>query len=152
MSDPARVFPITIDPTYASANVTTSFDTYVSKQYPTATYSTATEIRVGTYNGGVDAVRSFLTFPLASFSGKQIKSASLSLYEFHSWSCTATPFYVRSAYDGTSSTTSWSNQQGSPTAFGSLSTAGSCFIFVRTLRWFGWVGRKVVTDERSVHS
>ena len=34
LNDPARVFPITIDPTYASANVGTIFDTYVSKQFP----------------------------------------------------------------------------------------------------------------------
>ncbi|NMM22186.1 MAG: DNRLRE domain-containing protein, partial [Phycicoccus sp.] len=122
LTDPARVFPITIDPTYASANVTTSFDTYVSKAYPTATYSTATELRVGTYNGGVDAVRSFLTFPLASIKGKQIQSASLSLYEFHSWSCTARVFYVYSAY-GASSATNWSNQPAAPTSYGSLTTA-----------------------------
>lgn len=46
LSDPARVFPITIDPTYASTYVWTSFDTYVSSMFPTATYSTSTELRV----------------------------------------------------------------------------------------------------------
>ena len=122
LADPARVFPITIDPTYASANVTTSFDTYVSSAYPTAEYSTATELRVGTYNGGGDKYRSFLTFPLASITGKQIVSASLSLYEFHSWSCTAKPFYVYSAY-GATSATNWSNQPAAPTSYGSLNTA-----------------------------
>ena len=92
LADPTRVFPITIDPTYASANVTTSFDIYVSSLYPTATYSTSTELRVGTYGSG-DKYRSFLSFPLASFGGKDTVSASLSLYEFYSWSCTAKPFY-----------------------------------------------------------
>lgn len=122
LADPARVFPVTVDPTYASANLTTSFDTYASKQYPTATYSTSTELRVGTYNGGVDAVRSFLSFPLASVKGKQIVSASLSLYEYHSWSCTARPFYVYNAY-AASSSTNWSNQPAAPTSYGSLNTA-----------------------------
>jgi hypothetical protein len=46
LTDPARVFPITIDPTYVSVDVTTSFDTYVSSMYPTAKYSTAAELRV----------------------------------------------------------------------------------------------------------
>jgi large repetitive protein len=92
LADPTRVFPITIDPTYASANVTTSFDIYVSSLSPTATYSTSTELRVGTYGSG-DKYRSFLSFPLASFGGKDTVSASLSLYEFYSWSCTAKPFY-----------------------------------------------------------
>ena len=61
------VFPITIDPTYASGGtVTASFDTYVSSQYHTTAYSSATELRVGTYNGGGDKYRSFLTFPLTA--------------------------------------------------------------------------------------
>ena len=51
LTDPDRTFPITIDPTYASGTVAPSFDTYVSSAFPTATYSTATELRVGTYNG-----------------------------------------------------------------------------------------------------
>jgi hypothetical protein len=62
LADPTRVFPITIDPTYASANVTTSFDIYVSSLYPTATYSTSTELRVGSYGSG-DKYRSFLSCP-----------------------------------------------------------------------------------------
>lgn len=123
LTDPARVYPITIDPTYASGgNVSASFDTYVSSAYSTATYSTATELRVGTYDGGGDKYRSFLTFPLASFKGKDIKSASLSLYEFHSYSCTAKPFYVYNAY-AASTSTNWSNQPAAIAQQGSLTTA-----------------------------
>jgi large repetitive protein len=121
LADPARVFPITIDPTYASATVAPSFDTYVSKQFPAATYSTDTELRVGTYNDGVDAVRSFLMFPIASVKGKKITSASLSLYEFHSWSCTATPFYAYSA-NASSATTSWDNQPTAPVGYATQTT------------------------------
>lgn len=122
LTDPARTFPVTIDPTYASGTVTTSFDTYVSSAYPSATYSTSTELRVGTYDGGGDKYRSFLTFPLASFAGKDIKSASLSLYEFHSWSCTAKPFYLYNAY-GASASTNWSNQPAAVSQYGSLTVA-----------------------------
>ncbi|MEP7370126.1 MAG: DNRLRE domain-containing protein, partial [Dermatophilaceae bacterium] len=123
LTDPARVFPITIDPTYASGgNVAASFDTYVSKAYPSATYSTGTELKVGTYNGGADAARSFLTFPLAAFKSKQIISASLSLYESWSWSCTARAFYVYNAL-GATSATSWSNQPAGVTNYGSLNVA-----------------------------
>jgi RHS repeat-associated protein len=122
LSDPARVFPITIDPTYASGSVTTSLDTYVSKAYPSATYSTSTELRVGTYNGGADVARSFLNFPLASVAGKDIVSANLWLYEFHSWSCTAKPFYVYSS-GAAGSSTSWSNQPAGYTHYGTLSVA-----------------------------
>jgi RHS repeat-associated protein len=121
LRDPARAFPITVDPTYASTYVWTSFDTYVSSMFPTAEYSTSTELRVGTYNGGADAYRSFLTFPIATIKGKDIVSAALSLYETWSWSCTARPFYVYSAY-GASTTTNWSNQPAAFTNYGSTTT------------------------------
>ena len=50
-------------------------------------------MRVGTYNGGGDKQPArYLSFPLADrSSGKTIESASLSLYETWSWSCTAQP-------------------------------------------------------------
>jgi RHS repeat-associated protein len=120
-----RTFPITIDPTYATgSNIGPSFDTYVSSAFPTATYSTSTELRVGTYNGGADKYRSFLTFPISAsgLAGKDVVSASLSLYEFHSYSCTAKPFYVYSALGATSGT-NWNNQPAGGTNYGSLSVA-----------------------------
>ncbi|MBL8932398.1 MAG: RHS repeat protein [Kineosporiaceae bacterium] len=122
LTDPARVFPITIDPTYASGSTYASFDTYVSKAYPTTAYSTSTELRVGTYNGGTDAARSFLTFPLAGILGKDIVSGSLSLYETHSWSCTAKPFNVHYAL-GTTTSTTWNTQPAAGTQYGSTSAA-----------------------------
>ena len=51
--DSARVFPVTIDPTYATgANTIPSIDAYVSSAFPTANYASSTELRVGTYDGG----------------------------------------------------------------------------------------------------
>ncbi|MFC8503146.1 DNRLRE domain-containing protein [Pedococcus sp. NPDC057267] len=120
--DPARVFPITIDPTYASGSIGTTFDTYVSSAYPTSTYSTATELRVGTYNGGGDVYRSFLTFPITALRGLDVVSANVSLYEFYSWSCTAYPFYVHTA-NGTTSATTWNTQPAPIAQWGSLTTA-----------------------------
>jgi RHS repeat-associated protein len=117
------VFPVTIDPTYASGSVTTNLDTYVSSAYPTAQYGTSTELRVGTYNGGGDRYRSFLQFPLASFGGKDIVAASLSLYEFHSWSCTAKPFYSYGTTGQPSSSTTWSTMPGQGSHFGTTTVA-----------------------------
>ncbi|GAB3439138.1 hypothetical protein GCM10027517_12190 [Phycicoccus ginsengisoli] len=124
LTSPERQFPITIDPTYASGTVTTTLDTYVSSAYPTATYSADTELRVGTYNGGGDKYRSFLNFPMAPFRGKDIVTASLSLYEFHSWSCTGRSFSVHSV-SAVATTTNWSNQPAPnpTTAWGSLTAA-----------------------------
>jgi large repetitive protein len=117
-----RKFPITIDPTYASGSMTTTSDTYVSSAYPTASYASSTELRVGTYNGGGDKYRSFLKFDFSSYKNLDVTSASLSLYEFHSYSCTAKPFYVYSSA-ATDSSTTWNTQPGAGSQYGSLSVA-----------------------------
>lgn len=120
LADPSRVFPITIDPTYATgSNVTTSFDTYVQKDKTWDT-SAETELRVGTSDGGSSIVaRSFLNFPLSSIQGKQIMSASLSIYETWSYSCTARAVTAYSAGPAASTSTRWTNQ---PTVLGSASS------------------------------
>ncbi len=120
--DPARRFPVTIDPTYASGSMTTTSDTYVSSAFPTTSYASSTELRVGTYNGGGDKYRSFLKFDFSSYKNLDITAASLSLYEFHSYSCTAKPFYVYSS-SATDSSTTWNTQPGVGSQYGSLSVA-----------------------------
>ncbi|MGV9628847.1 DNRLRE domain-containing protein [Streptomyces sp. NPDC003487] len=84
LADAKTQFPVTIDP---SINVGTSFDTFVQQGY-TTDQSTSTELKIGN-NGSGQVARSFLSFPMTNISGKQISSAKLNLYEFHSWSCTA---------------------------------------------------------------
>lgn len=120
--DPARQFPVTIDPTYASGSMTTTSDTYVSSAFPTASYASSTELRAGTYNGGGDKYRSFLKFDFSSYKNLDVTAASLSLYEFHSYSCTAKPFYVYSS-SATDSSTTWNTQPGVGSQYGSLSVA-----------------------------
>lgn len=119
-----RVFPITVDPTYAAGtNITTSFDTFVSTSWANSTTpQTMTELRVGTYNGGGDVARSYLNFPMAGLQGKDITSASLSLYEFHSFSCTAMPVYAYNSGIASTATT-WGNQPAQYALAGSLNVA-----------------------------
>lgn len=66
LNDPEREFPITIDPTYASGSAKASFDTYVSKSSPNTSFASATELKVGTHNGGGEVARSFIWFPLSA--------------------------------------------------------------------------------------
>jgi RHS repeat-associated protein len=123
LAEPGRVFPVTVDPTYATAsNVVTSFDTYVQtgKTWDT---STETELRVGTSDGGASIkARSYLNFSTSTIRGKDIKSASLSLYETHSYSCTAKTIY---AYDSATASTAtrWTDLPAVGTASGSASFA-----------------------------
>lgn len=121
MTDSARVFPVTIDPTYASGSASTTFDTFVQSGV-TSDQSASTELKVGTFDGGTTKARSFLTFTNA-FKGKQIKSASVSLQETHSYSCTAKPVTVYAAL-AASSATRWSSQPWTGTiAHGSATVA-----------------------------
>ena len=125
LTDPERLFPVTIDPTYASgAKSYPLADTHVQKQFPSGDRTGDTELKVGTYNSGTDASRTFMKFGFTNFKGLTVMSASLSLYEVHSYSCTAKPFYVHATAaiaDPTALT--WSNQPGATTQYGSLTTA-----------------------------
>ncbi|WP_415544877.1 hypothetical protein [Dermacoccus barathri] len=117
----ARQFPITIDPTYASGSINASFDAWVQSDSSTD-HSTDAELRAGTFNGGATVARSYISFPISSMWNKQIVSASLSLYESWSWSCTPSSVEVYRA-GGASSSTRWANQPAVWEKTGSLSAA-----------------------------
>ncbi|MFI8258235.1 DNRLRE domain-containing protein [Streptomyces filamentosus] len=89
LADPARKFPVTVDP---AVNIGASFDTFVQQGY-TTDMSTSTELKLGN-NGSGQIARSFLHFPMTQITGKQILSASLNLWNYHSWSCTPSSWEV----------------------------------------------------------
>lgn len=117
-----RQFPITIDPTYASGSINANFDTYVQSDIANTDYSTATELRAGTYNGGGVVARSYVHFPIANLQGKQIVSASVSLYETWAWSCTPSRLDIVKS-GGASSATRWASQPATYGVSGSASFA-----------------------------
>lgn len=102
--DHATRFPVVIDP---SVNLTLSFDTYVGSE-STVDHSSDTELLVGTPTSGASKYRSFINVNVSPVIGKKITAATLKLYEFHSWSCTAKSWEVWST-STTSSSTRWSN-------------------------------------------
>jgi hypothetical protein len=104
LADRSRVFPITIDPTTTMA---ASHDTWVQEGY-TSPQAGSTELRLGTFDGSTVA-RSFMKWNSAAFKGADVTSATLSLWEFHSWSCTARTVDLRSSNISDTSTV-WSNQ------------------------------------------
>lgn len=120
--DAARTFPLTVDPTYASVTVVPGFDTRVQTDGGTLDYSGDTELRVGTFDGGTTVARSYLNFPVAPIAGKQIISGSLSLYEVHSFSCTAKRMDVLKT-GAASTSTRWGNQPTSAGVAGSATFA-----------------------------
>ncbi|MEU3304615.1 DNRLRE domain-containing protein, partial [Streptomyces sp. NPDC006678] len=104
LTDPATRFPVTVDP---AVGMLTTFTTFVQEDY-TTDQSTATELKLG--NNGADQVaRSFLRFDTRAVKGKDVKSATLKLWNHHSWSCQARDWEVWDT--GTASTaTRWTAQ------------------------------------------
>jgi hypothetical protein len=95
LSDPATVYPVTVDPAPA---LTSDLGTYVSAALPTANYDTNSELKVGKYDTPSTSVdRSFVRFNDTSIKGTTVTSAVLNLYETWSWSCTDTQMVVQGA-------------------------------------------------------
>ncbi|MFI7132230.1 DNRLRE domain-containing protein [Nonomuraea sp. NPDC050153] len=92
LNDPATTYPVTVDP---SLNLGQVFDTFVQEGYGTD-QSGATELKVGN-NGSGQVARSFITWKTPGIAGKKIVSATLKLWNHHSWSCSARAWEVWSA-------------------------------------------------------
>jgi RHS repeat-associated protein len=111
--DPDVVYPVTVDPTIT---ISDDGDTYVRSDYPSTTYSDATELQVGTYNGGTSVARAYLNFSTAGWGNEDVTAATLKLYQFHSYNCTASKMWVYPS--GTaSSSTDWSNRPAANTSY-----------------------------------
>ncbi|MEU8226186.1 RHS repeat-associated core domain-containing protein [Kribbella sp. NPDC048915] len=118
--DPARVYPVTVDPVYANTSVLSSFDTFVQSGWPND-LSTTTDLRVG--KNGTTTERSFLNFPGSAFQGKDVVSASLSLMQWGATTCTATQMNLHASLPA-STATRWTNMPvTSSQVWGSVSAA-----------------------------
>ncbi|MFD0366953.1 DNRLRE domain-containing protein [Streptomyces sp. NPDC127114] len=106
LADPATKYPVTVDP---AVNIGSSFDTFVQQGY-TTDMSTSTELRLGN-NGSGQIARSFLHFPMAGISGKQVLSAKLNLFNFASWSCSPSNWEVWDTPHA-STASRWTSQPG----------------------------------------
>lgn len=145
LADPARVFPVTVDPTYATVNAWVAGDTWAATNYPSSDMSADPELKVGTYDGGTTKARSWVLFPISGFRGYDVVSANLSLWNTYSASCTPKPVY---AYDSgwLGSATRWGNQptryalagQASAAKGFSSSCPGGRFTIPVTAQVQGW--------------
>jgi hypothetical protein len=127
LTDPARVFPVMVDPTvnvYSNAD-----DTFVANVGSTD--------RSGYYNlkAGYDGTykfRSFLHFDMSAFEDMNVVAATLKFIQNGSGSCTASPldvFQVTEAWTG-STTTSWPGPDVSDELLGTINSGaghdGTC--------------------------
>ncbi|RJL23920.1 DNRLRE domain-containing protein [Bailinhaonella thermotolerans] len=96
LNDPATRYPVTVDP---PLTVRGTFDTFVQQGYGTD-QSAADELKIGN-NGAGQVARSFITWNTAGLAGKKIISATLNLWNRHSWSCLARSWQVGAANQAT---------------------------------------------------
>ncbi|MWA05463.1 DNRLRE domain-containing protein [Actinomadura sp. LD22] len=102
LADPARVYPVTIDPT-AVWNYADTHDTYVQTGYGTSPYAEE-ELKAGTYDGGSTKAATYLAFTQVDneLAHSKIYDVNLNLYNWWSYSCKAMPVTVHGV------TQSWS--------------------------------------------
>ncbi|MFG2044820.1 FG-GAP-like repeat-containing protein [Dactylosporangium sp. NPDC048998] len=98
------MYPITIDP-----SVTLLFDTFVQTGY-VSDQSGSTELKLGySDDGGSWTARSYLNWDTAFLAGARVNSASVYLWEHHSWSCTPAQWNVYTTMTP-STATRWTSQ------------------------------------------
>ncbi|TQN42634.1 hypothetical protein FHU33_2040 [Blastococcus colisei] len=83
LADPETTYPVVVDPDFYAEDL---FDTWVQSG-TSVDQSGSDELRLGTWNDGATVARSFIHTDLTGLRGKQILSAELALYEWHSFSC-----------------------------------------------------------------
>ncbi|OZV84425.1 hypothetical protein CA850_00760 [Micromonospora echinospora] len=80
LRDPARKFPVVLDPT--ATQYTTNGDTYVQSGTTEPVRSSETSVAVGTFDGGTGKAKGLLPFPTfgSTFAGKKLSAADLNLF------------------------------------------------------------------------
>jgi len=113
LADPARVWPVTVDPALQVASE--QDDTFVStRDYANQNNSAQSDLLIGTYDWGGEVSESYLHFDsaMSQLAGKYVTSASLSLFNDWSYSCTGSAASVHAVGQpwAGSSTTSWGSR------------------------------------------
>jgi RHS repeat-associated protein len=88
LSDPARVYPVTVDPPVVTTANTAQDDTYVDSA-ASGDFASQTEMFVGTWDSGHSLYHSYMHFDLSPLNGKHILGATFWIYNHWSWSCQA---------------------------------------------------------------
>jgi RHS repeat-associated protein len=92
LADPDVVWPLVIDPSPTPFGP--NLDLYVQSG-TTSDQSGSTELRLGTFDGGTTKARTLIRFlSLGYLWGKYVQSASLKLWNFHSWNCSSNDWQV----------------------------------------------------------
>ncbi|MEU7905350.1 trypsin-like serine protease [Actinoplanes sp. NPDC049118] len=106
LTDPDTVYPVTIDPVVTTTNNDT-YDTWV-RDGLTTDQTTSTYLQIGAWSGKV--ARAYLNWNTSAFKGKHISTASLSLWNSASNTCTNQIWEAWTIIGGANTSTRWTNQ------------------------------------------
>jgi hypothetical protein len=114
LTDPDTVYPVVVDPTYTTID---NGDVWAENADFTTGQAGSDELRAGTFDSGSHKARSWLRFDTTPVAGKSITSASLSLLNWWSQTCSGSAIRaarVTSDWVGVASrglpALTWSNQ------------------------------------------
>ncbi len=128
LADPARVFPVTVDPSYYTNTWTSGGgqDTWVEADSSTSQYASH-ELRVGYGFGtsGTAVARTLLEFQIAGLANPNnyVTEAHMAINQFAATQCA--PTYTNGLASGFTGSTIWSNQPGAD-GKGLVSTTNMC--------------------------
>ncbi|WUH95300.1 DUF6531 domain-containing protein [Streptomyces sp. NBC_00433] len=128
LHDPALKFPVTVDPTLTLSTSGQTDTTYVEYPYD-EDFSSASVLKVGTYDGGAHIGQSFIKVPgLPVNNGYHITAAKLALFDIWAATCGSSTSYqvfpVASSWSVTGSK-SWSDRPPTAAAIGTWTGTAS---------------------------
>ncbi len=106
LDDPARVWPITVDPSLFTRNPT---DTYISKGYPSTAYGSSQELLAGNVSAATGTCKTLVRFPQIGNipAGSHVSAATFSIRCF--WQPSSPNDTVKVGKLAQSGTTLWGN-------------------------------------------
>ena len=137
LSDPARVFPVRVDPTtvvYYTSDGSPAMDTFIRQSYATP-QSAATVLQSGLVPGGSngDKARTMLLFNVSVPWNAAITQAQVHLYEDSAYACPR-PLFANAIASGWSSSVTWANQPSSVVGYTTSIMDSQC-----APGWSDWV-------------
>ncbi|MEO9007542.1 MAG: hypothetical protein ABI401_10555 [Candidatus Dormibacter sp.] len=131
LADPTVTYPVTIDP---STNIGQSNYDYIDSCCNYMNYNNSLQIQewsgtytgianTGTWNSGSNKERAFYGFSNSSYTGKYVTAATLSLYEFWAYSCSAREVDIWDLAANYGSNLDWANQPNVATKWAAVSAA-----------------------------
>ena len=111
LADPARVYPVTIDPSVSIGRNSWEGDDYVTNAYPNNYYAWQADDQIGYYNSSTGTNRTLLGYDITPIVGKRIISANWNGYfDWNYWISASSQYFIRPITAGWNLTATWNTQ------------------------------------------